>query len=416
MTFSAPLLLSLLLSGAVACSSSSDKSSAPDDEPTDADPGTVTEPVRCVPPPVDRFKELMIVDPAVVEDPVRTKPGGPWSFRHVVEEMAPSADAAPAFVEAWINEWSVTTVNGFPLTPKPAGTTKFLADWPRSANGELDLDQAPLKLIAVSNRLDLRDKTRTDSAGEGRLLFAVQQGGAPASFTVIFEYVLPTDDTKDVTFWVNQWHSLGAVAPGESYNAALEKVTRLFTDRGASPSRPNGSALGQLRTNELMLGNPWELREFRIADGGQLHASTTLQAPDQSLNGDATLAQFVTDNADAVSRGTHVVPPEMLGGVAPETDESVWKIPGIDEDLRHAFALQTCNGCHTTETKSKDGFFHVSPTGSGTARLSLFLNDTADSTNDELARRAGELSLLTCGVTDDHTPPSSGPGTAPIPN
>jgi hypothetical protein len=405
----------LLLGGVGGCSVSHETSSSTSEAPADTTPGVVEEPVRCVPPPVDRFKELAIVDATVVEDAERIKPGGPWSFRHLVEEMAPPAIDAPTFVETWVKEWNVTTVNSFPVPPKTAGATAFLAAWPRTADGKLDLGQAPFKLIAITNRMDLRDKKNPGSAGEGRLIFAGLQGGQPANFTVIFEYVLPTDDTKDVPFWADTWHGLGAPAQGERYNAALEKVTRLFTDRGASPSKPNGSAIGQIRTNELMLGDPWELREFRldVADG-QLRIAPTLQCPDPSFNhGNDTLVQFINDHADEVRRGTHVVPPEMLGGVAPETGP--WEIPGVDEELRHAFALQTCNGCHTNETKSRNGFFHVAPTGVGRARLSVFLDNADDAQNDELSRRAGELSLLLCGVSEDHTPPSSGPGTVPLP-
>jgi hypothetical protein len=37
---------------------------------------------------IDSERELMITDLKVVEDPVRTGPGGVWTFRHLIETMA----------------------------------------------------------------------------------------------------------------------------------------------------------------------------------------------------------------------------------------------------------------------------------------------------------------------------------------
>ena len=55
--------------------------------------------------------------------------------------------------------------------------------------------------------------------------------------------------------WANAWHALGALPfPSEEYNAALQAITERFAGRGAMPGRPNGSALNQLRTNEIDLG------------------------------------------------------------------------------------------------------------------------------------------------------------------
>ena len=66
----------------------------------------------------------------------------------------------------------------------------------------------------------------------------------------------------------------------------------------------------------------------------------------------------------------------------------------IDEALRHAFAQQTCNGCHAQETFSMQGFFHVSPFkpvvpgGNGQDRVSVFLK------RDDLPRRVSRMQEL----------------------
>jgi len=69
----------------------------------------------------------------------------------------------------------------------------------------------------------------------------------------------------------------------------------------------------------------------------------------------------------------------------------------MDEKLRHAFAGQTCDGCHNAETQQLDGLYMVSPTepapqfSDGTARLSGFVSLI------ELPRRASWVNnRLTC--------------------
>ncbi|MGK3963804.1 hypothetical protein WMF38_06455 [Sorangium sp. So ce118] len=70
----------------------------------------------------------------------------------------------------------------------------------------------------------------------------------------------------DMLDWANAWHALGSLPfPSEDYNAALQAITTRFAGRNAAPGRPNGSSLGQLRTNDIALASPWELREFTLA-------------------------------------------------------------------------------------------------------------------------------------------------------
>jgi hypothetical protein len=363
----------------------------------DPDPGSMVDagsPGTCS-PSIDRFKELVVVDPGVVNDVARTTPGGAWSFRHLVENMKPEGALAPDFVMTWLNDYKATSVNGFPVSVR-GGVDALVAAWPKTSDGRLDLDQAPFRLIAITNRLDLRDKSRPDSAGEGRLVFAALQNGFPTTFTLIFEYLLPTDAGKDPAFWAASFHALGAMPSGEPYNRGLESVTRLFTERNAAPTRINGSAIGQVRSNEILFASPWELREFRLDASGALRIAPTDKCPDSSLNGSAALTQFVFDNEAAVRAGTHRVPLAMLGGACQEAPANVWQLPGVPEDLRHLFARETCNGCHSAEEASKDGFYHISPSGIGVGRLSRFLHDPQNTGKDELSRRSAELAKLLC--------------------
>jgi hypothetical protein len=145
---------------------------------------------------------------------------------------------------------------------------------------------------------------------------------------------------------------LAGYAFGPEFNGALQALTDAFA---------RGSALAQVRTNEAAFGAPWELREWKLAADG-LRPVWTAQNPDQTLDGSAALAQFIVDHQDDIRAGRLELPSQMLAGAALET--GAWRFPDdarIEEPLRHAFAMQTCNGCHSTETFSAQGFFHMNP-------------------------------------------------------
>src|SRR6185369_5709504 len=115
--------------------------------------------------------------------------------------------------------------------------------------------------------------------------------------------------------WANGWHALGALPfPSEQYNDALQTLTARFTGRGAAPGKPNGSALGQLRTNEIALSDPWELREFALsAADGFLHQDTVKLTPDFSFDQSATLGSLVNANEAAIIADQHTVPLTFQG-------------------------------------------------------------------------------------------------------
>ena len=62
-------------------------------------------------------------------------------------------------------------------------------------------------------------------------------------------------DSAAVLAWAKRWHALGKLSFGSEYNDALQGVTELFAGKNAAPERPSGSALNQLRTNEVALAN-----------------------------------------------------------------------------------------------------------------------------------------------------------------
>jgi hypothetical protein len=351
---------------------------------------------------VDPAKELMITDLRVVEDPVRTDPAqgelAPWTFKHLMENMAGANDPSD-FTLKWLQEWETDQeINGNTSPARPAIRQAVIDPWLAASGGEkLDLALAPFKLLAIVNRLDLRvhDPESVTTAGEGRFVFGVLNeeglplppvaGPAPGGYVVIFEYELVAESMQDLSRWARQWHELGKFRKGSTqYNATLENITRRFTDSGMAPNKPNGNSINQIRTNEFSFGPNWELREFVLdSDTGLLRQHTVAQTPDTlSLNGTANLAALINDHETDLLEGNFSLPPELNGpasvtGPFLPTDfgdfeerifttiplfgdfiDIPWSAEGIlDNEARHTFALNTCNGCHRHETDT--GFLQV---------------------------------------------------------
>jgi hypothetical protein len=384
-------------------------------------------------PTISKFRELEIVDPSVVGSPRAknvqkvnadgTTVAGHWSFRFQVEQMAPLGVDPADFTLAALQEWeNDQTVDGFSVPNRKAGIDAIINAWAKLPNGKLDLSKAPFRLQAVVYRPDLASGC---NAGEGRFVYGVtngpgdDQGSASLLFTMIFEYHLPTATPHT---WAKRFHKLnspvnGVIPPINSvtYRSILQGITDLFAKRGSLPGAPNDDAISQVRTNEIQLSSPWQLRELRlVANGagqGFLVTSATKQAPDQSLNNTGQLHNFILDNKDAINAGTIVMPDTILGGQSDETtgfpsfawmtnDAPTKKHPElIDATTKLNFSMLTCNGCHHESQITKSGFYHVSPVDppgpDGTGKLSTFL--LGDGVNPgDLARRATIMEGLIC--------------------
>jgi hypothetical protein len=361
-----------------------------------------------VPSSIVPGQELVITDLSVLGDP-RTSDAsdGAWSFRRLMEQMTPSGMDPADFIEAWINQFrsppppNGRLVNGFPVDNRAADTLRLF--WPKRADGKVDPANTPFRLRAIVNRADMHAATN----GEVRFVFGVVDAADPfqlqQSMAIIFEYDLPAvDPTTGAALsrqsWVAKFHALGAKTFGVDYNPALQAVTDLFTLRGTGPGRPNGSSLINLRSNEVMMDpNPcecfgkWQLRVFDLVDGGTLQLSTTPQNPDDTAHdvttaANATLTSYLNADGVPIRAGFATVPASIIGGQA--TAALFWNAfsAPVDPVVRHAFAGQTCGGCHLTEINGQnvDDLFHVSGLTNfdGTTKLSPF------ETTIEIPRRA----------------------------
>jgi hypothetical protein len=372
----------------------------------------------CKRAPINELQELVVVDPGVLSDPRASNAAtGPWSFRFAIENMTPRGYDPGEFVRDWLLKWETQTFNGFPLDapgetrvgglrrtllcPWLKGTAENACndDCSTCAGQKLDLAQAPFRLIAITNRLDLRDEVASEPSGEGRLLFTLTNGPAddpasrPLAMTVIFEYYLP--ESRSPREWAETWHHLGTFkALDEPYRAALEEVTNSYTRRDSRPEGMNGSALAQLRTNESALHWIWQLRQFNLGRSGELDLGPMRNTPALQFNNSTRLADYINSHSAEILANRYEVPTSMLGA---STDAFAisWSAPGVGEPLRKAFATGTCGGCHTTESTAIDNAFHVSPFREGVAKLSRFIHDPNGGA-DDLSRRAQVMRRILC--------------------
>lgn len=409
-------------------------------------------------PGTNQFQErvLMIRSAAVVQDPTRTwnpctnagDPDGVWTFNHVMTEMA-NQDASGIdpgdLVERWLNHWdTLQTINADTVAARTEMDDTILGQWPRLPNGKLDLAQSPLRLLAIVPRIDLRTTTGGGGsyavntsgnfldAGEARFVFGFvlpdgwKTGGLialppipgtncrPLLFTVIVEFRVPKCECEEVRAWARQWVALKDFVPGGTdgqYNSRLERLTEQFVRANANPARPNGSALGQLRTNEVSLNPPpmpdgtvpWELREFQLTQFPFtfLNETTVGDTPNDAHNNTQLLKNWILtirqqlplNNLEAPIRPVPLLfgnSQEFLGAnsqVNPEPDPNkikfFWNAPNLTLTdtrtnwARHRVSRAACSGCHRREVFTP--FLHVSSgTPNPPADISVFLSGIND--------------------------------------
>jgi hypothetical protein len=209
---------------------------------------------------------------------------------------------------------------------------------------------------------------------------------------VILEYAVDISSPQAKRDWILGWTALTDHEPGTSeFNQALQNLTQQVVARGRGGSRPNGSALIRIRTNETGDALQWDLREFTInRSTGLVVPAVVKQTPRDSLNCilnnspncSNELARWMWDNRSAILADTYVVPDTFPSGRSFRGSHSRNNIANtywlggsgtsVPSEVRHQFSKNTCSGCHSQETGSF--FSHVRGRDKGQeAALSPFL-------------------------------------------
>ncbi len=328
---------------------------------------------------IDVGKEMLITDLAVVESPLAEYPG-PFSFGHLVEELADDVPVGE-FLEGWFATWEKNQeVNGHTTPARPAIRQRLIEPWQKRdgfAGGpdvvwEPDLANAPFRLLAIVNRIDLgatvaevenemfgtTDVTfspfgtfsayysGTGAGSEVRFLFAaLDESGAPldGDFTVIFEYqqqgqgfttpsgaapsfvrgsssgrrVSPEETLAEFREIARGWHALGEFASfDDGYLCSLAAMTTRCTDRERAEGYPR---IAQIRTNERALAAPREFREYKLHPADRHPVLAPLAgspAPvfyDSETREYKALGEWVRDNADSLREGSTLFPVSLKG-------------------------------------------------------------------------------------------------------
>lgn len=287
----------------------------------------------------DFEKEFLIRDLSVVND-ARALTGN-WSFGHLVNKLAGGDGTALAksFLMTWRTDQKI---NGEVLRGNQSKVDDLILS-PWSDNG-FALAKAPFRLLAIV--------LRPEAPGGAELRFvygATNAIGSALPMTVAFEFGV------DPAFEKNWYDTLKNETLGSpSYLTKLETLTELGI-----------ATLKQVRTNEVAIDTPWDLREFHL-QAGQLVPAKMSGQPKIRYNN----TSFTT------------VTPDMETGMAvmPSAD-FVWKVPGMSKAQRADFAMTTCNGCHSAETGTE--FTQIKPRDANEkAQISTFLQSRECRAND----------------------------------
>ncbi len=328
---------------------------------------------------VDYCRELVIVDPAILEDLERL------SFRDVLRTITRqstgvrSEDELDKAFGQWAANWGDETRSAFGSAYLQRSEVATLL------NDAWQGDQ--IILIAVVNRLDLKEP-------EGRLVFQVHSPCCtppvltPRPMGIIVEFALPppaatttdTDPKATKLHWAERWHQLGdAGLNAGSYRAELQALVEDFVTRGA---------LKQIRTNEQYgpLSSSWEMREYDAALQPLPLKRTPSEDVRLSADGQKWLEGFLgrSDISTALRRGDQAFmdAPDWTAHAGmlarfPTDDNggAVW--PSFNQ-LEHESLLMsfnTCNGCHRNVLNRHKGAMHLQRVRTGEpARLSPLLS------------------------------------------
>jgi hypothetical protein len=322
-------------------------------------------------------KEFVIRDVAVVDDAARTTGTGVWTFGHLLTALSGPRDPK-AVAKEWLQTWEASPVLAGEKVMGNAGKVDDLLITPWQKD-QFALDKAPFRLSAIALRPD------TPAGPELRFVFSgVSPAPARAAMpmNVAFEYAVTPAFEKQ---WFDTLRplTLGSAA----YRTALAQLTELGIH---DATKLNGSSLRQLRTNEVAIDTPWDLREFHLTAtaGATLERARMAGQPRIEFDGTAKLGTGVTAGMETYMA---VIPSAQFA----------WKIPGATREKRFQIAMSTCAGCHSRETRTE--FVQIKPRDAGKpAELSAFLLSRTCVAGDTQCQKLDDMKMFTDPVSPTH--------------
>ena len=356
----------------------------------------------CKPCNIRVEKELVIKNLNVVNS--QEAINGRLSFRHLITTLAGESDPSE-LVLSLLNNWrsNFKFSDNSTALARRQGIEQFMTKWIK-VDGHTEgletwspkLANAPFRLLAITNRLDLHSLDE-GSGGEGRFSFCAldPETREPLTWTFIFEYNLNAQTNEDCTNWAITWHSLSdSDINDNTYLDRLVAVTDSFVMM---------RNLNQLRTNDFHLGGPWELREFsHDLTTNTFKPEPLALTPDLKFDNSSELGSFIELHANAIDSVKFEYPDELKAASTAKNDPNfTWSIPGNAPESTKKFAsLLTCIGCHNGDkiqvaNSLIPNFLHIAPRDSLVeAQTSQFLDLVALGSRTEHFLKALQVDSL----------------------
>lgn len=336
--------------------------------------------------PIERDRELLVTDDAVLASLSRNEAGDPLSFAHATARV-PLRDGA---LLAWMRDWSRRLRDDGDPARAAALEERVTCPWLRRApenrcsascgscaSTTLRPADAPFRLIAVVNRTDLSVMPdRAAEGGEGRLVYALTDGAADDATAPTLPFTLALEYAQHgaAIDWAKRWHALGSASEA-AFPGALAAVAGGFVEAGS---------LAQLRSGDALTG-PLVLHEFHLA-GGALTAATVRNTPRWASVSEPELRAYAEQQSAAIEEGAHVLPEAWRATSSALHEEPPAYVASVTS--HEALVRGTCGGCHASAATG----FQIDPRASGQQKLSRFLVDPAKDL-DEAGRRTRWLQL-----------------------
>jgi hypothetical protein len=312
-------------------------------------------------------------------------------------------------VHAWLHQF--VDDHPIPLSSYPALEGAWQSCYDATANC---VDTVPLRLLAVVFRPDLAhfqcggDSSEGSQACDAEIRFdygLIDQSGKSQSLNAIFEFVLAPKSKSDFQKMAADWQSMKSISAADLPATLDQKLnTYLFATGAISSARVRISA-------EEGSAKPWDIYEYHFQNRGIERTNLDGEIGSKWYGGHCALSQPASQfaagfdlNADriAIPQALAVDASEFI---APFRIELGQPTAGstIDPQVRFRLALNTCSGCHSTESGMAQPFSQIRNRDSGqVSTLSPFL--TGSDTGGDPTMGYHTVSLTFNGLHDCQSP------------